>query len=274
MEDDQTPDLQERPMSFLGAAGWTLLVAALFTLALGLSDELRPGANYDLVSRLGCMLLAYGAVFFVMLRFHEPEGSIREVLGMRVPSVLGCLLAAVVGFGLAGPTMFLNSVLASRFVPQQAETEFMERLFATPTMGKKVAVILTMVVVGPLCDELFFRGALFTFLKRGRRIEGVIMATAAYDALCSAGSARELAALMVAALAFATIRGFSSGVWPSVVARVAFWGAQYVPMVAGRSWPASRVALIGSGAAAVVGLGCMALLARRAQTLETNLEDG
>jgi len=79
--------------------------------------------------------------------------------------------------------MWLDGVFSKRFPPSQAELEAYERIFDAPTPGKKIALLLALVVVMPVCDELFFRGALFTPLKRGRRAESVILATAAYDTL-------------------------------------------------------------------------------------------
>jgi hypothetical protein len=203
------PDAEARPLTFLLAALWTLGAGVLLGAVIALIDAVHPGAFVDVVTVAGCKLLAYSVVLFGVLFVHAPASSIRHLLALRRP-----------------PT-----VLARRFPPSQVELDAYARVFDVPTVGKKVAVLLALVLVMPVCDELFFRGALFTPLKRGRRAESVILATAAYDTLLGGAQPRELASVLVTALAFSWLRAATGGVLPSVAARVAFFAVQVVPLV-------------------------------------------
>jgi uncharacterized protein len=273
--DSTPPEAQERPLSFLAAAFWTLLVAVLLYLMVGVVEALHPGAFVDVVTVTTCKLLAYSIVLFAILRVHEPESSIRQVLALRRPPAILVVLGAAVGAGLAPAAMWLDGMFAGRFPPTQAETEAYERIFSAPTPGKKIALLVALVVVMPICDELFFRGALFTPLKRGRRAESVIIATAAYDTLLGGATPREIASILTTALAIAWIRAVSGSVIPSVAARVAFFGVQVVPIVFSHEAKSTGPFALGGAALAVVSLAGIAAVGKRSsRVLDARLEDG
>lgn len=205
---------------------------------------------------------------------HEPESSIRRVLALRRPPAILVLLAAVVGAGLAPGAMWLDGLSSRRFPPSPEETEAFRRIFDTPTMGKKVALVLAVVVVMPVFDELFFRGALFTPLKKGRRAETVVLATAAYDTLLAGASPRELASMLAATLVIAWIRAISGSVFPSIAARVAFFAVQVLPLVLlGDDKLPATLAIAGLALAAASLAGIAAIGKRSARVLDARRQD-
>ena len=130
-------------------------------------------------------------------------------------------------------------------------------------------------VVMPICDELFFRGALFTPLKKGRRAETVILATAAYDTLLAGAPARELFSMLATALAIAWIRSVSGSVFPSIAARIAFFGVQVLPLVLLGSEHIPGGIAAGGFALAVASLAGIAVIGKRsARVLDARLQDG
>jgi len=272
--DSPPPEPADRPLSFLAAAAWTLLVAVLLGVMIAIIDVLHPGALIDVVTVATCKLLAYSVVLFALLRIHEPESSIRKVLALRRPPAIMVLLGAMVGAGISPGAMWLDGVFAKRFPPTPAETEAFERIFTTPTVGKKIALLLAVVVVMPVCDELFFRGALFTPLKKGRRAESVVLATAAYDTLLAGAPARELFAMLATTLAIAWIRAVSGSVFPSVAARVAFFAVQVLPLVLlGSDRIPGNVAALGLALAVAALAGIAAVGKRSARVLEARILD-
>lgn len=273
--DGNPPEAAERPLSFLAAAAWTLSAAILLGVMLAILDAVHPGAFGDVVTVATCKLLAYSIVLFGLLRVHEPESSIRRVLALRRPPAIMVLLGALVGAGLSPGAMWLSGLLARRFPPAPEESEAFERMFTAPTVGKQIALLLAIVVVMPVCDELFFRGVLFTPLKKGRRAESVILATAAYDTLLVGANARVIASMLATALAIGWIRAVSGSVFPSVAARVAFFGVQFVPLVLTRELKLSGPIALGGVALAVASLaGISAVGKRSARVLDARLEDG
>lgn len=273
--DSTPPEAQKRPLSFLAAAAWTLLVALSLSVMLSVIDAVHPGAFLDIVTLATCKLLAYSLVLFAILRVHEPESSIRRVLAVRRPPAILVILGAAVGAGLSPASMWLDGLFAKRFPPTQMELEAYERVFAVPTPGKKIALLLALVVVMPICDELFFRGALFTPLKRGRRAESVILATATYDTLLANAQPREIASILATMLAIAWIRAVSGSVIPSIAARVVFFGVQVVPLVFAREAKVSVAVALGGVALAAASLAGIAAVGKRSsRVLDARLEDG
>jgi uncharacterized protein len=266
---------RDRPLSFAAAATWTLVALFLDLFFLSLTEAGREGAFFDLVSRTACEALAYSIVFFGILRLHEPDTSIRHVLALRTPSVLALILAVAVGAAMALPSEWLDQVLDARLPRPPEEKEALDRLLAVSTLGKRITLVVTVVILQPALDELFFRGALFTPLRRTRNVETVIVATAAFETLGSL-SPRAMLSLLAATLVFAWIRGATGSIFPSMFARMAYYGVAIVPLVFGRELPKPTGMLLAvSGVVAVGALFGLSLLGRRdARLLDARLEDG
>lgn len=276
---DSTPpeneEAEERPLSFVAAALWSLLVAVLMGLAGYVLEAAHPGARFDLVTATACRLLAYSAVFFAILRVHAPEGSIRQLLALRRPPVSLAVLGLGVGAGLSPLAQWVSGRISDKFPPTHEETEALARMFGAETSGKKIALVVSLVVLMPAFDELFFRGALFTSLKRGRRAEAVVLATAAYDVLMAAPGGHEIVWLLPTVLAFSWIRAVTGSVVPAVLARMAFFAVEVVPMVIrGEPKFSGLVALGGGGLAVLSLLGIAAIGRRSARVVEARIDDG
>ena len=260
-------DPKDRPLSFATAAVWTVIALFLDLFFLGLTEAGREGAFFDLVSRTACQALAYSVVFFGILRLHEPETSLRHVLALRAPSVLAIILALAVGAALSLPSEWLDQALDARFPRPPPEKEALDRLLSVTTVGKRVTLVLTLVFIQPALDELFFRGALFTPLRRTRRAETVVVATAAFETLGSL-SPRAMITLLAATLVFAWIRGATGSIFPSILARVAYYGVAVVPIAFGREPLKPTMPLVAASAAtAVLGLLGLGVLSRRGARL-------
>lgn len=262
-------------MSFVPAAVWTLIALFLDLLFLGMTEAGRQGAFFDLVSRTACSALAYSIVLFGILRLHEPEASIRHVLALRAPSVRAVLLALAVGAALSLPSEWLDQALDARFPRPLQEKEALDRLLSVATVGKRVTLIVTLALVQPMLDELFFRGAIYTPLRRSGRAEMVVVATAAFETLGSL-SPRVMIPLLAASLVFAWMRSATGSIFPGMLARVAYYGVAVVPLAFGRALPApTKELLFGSAAVAVLGLLGLHVSSRRDPLcLDARLRDG
>jgi uncharacterized protein len=265
----------QRPLTVGTAAIWTLLAILLDLFFVGMTEAGREGALYDLVSRTACQGLAYSIAFFGILRLHEPETSIRHVLALRRPSILGLLLAIVVGAALSLPSEWVDRLLEVKFPRSVAEKEALERILAVSTVGKKIALFTTVVILGPAFDELFFRGAMFTPLRRTRTLGSVVLVTAGLEMFGSL-SARAMLAIAGPTLVFAWLRGRTGSVWASLVARMAYYGVGVVPLVLGHASPEpTRTLLIVSAASGTVAAAMLALVATRSTRMsEARLADG
>jgi membrane protease YdiL (CAAX protease family) len=275
VDSDPPSSSSDRPFTLAAAAIWTVVALFLDLLFLEVTEAGRAGAFFDLVSRTACEALAYSIVFFAILRLHEPDTSIRHVLALRPPSAFAIFLALVVGVAVSLPTEWLDQVLDVRFPRPLAEKEALDRLLSVSTASKRVTLVVTLVVLQPVLDELFFRGALFTPMRRTRRAETVIVASAAVETLGSL-SPRAMLSLLGATLVFAWIRGATGTVWASIAARMSYYGLAVVPLAIGREPPKpTKLWLLGSAVMGVVGLLGLQLLSRRdTRLLDARLEDG
>lgn len=217
--DEERPD---RPLTYLGGALWTLAAALVAMLVLGVLEGAHPGATNDLVSRTTCQVLAQSLVVFVIMRLHEPDGSMRVMLATKRPPLLSLPLAALVGAGLAAPANLVSELVEKRFPMSDEDKAFLEKVASFETPGRQATLLIAMVIVLPLFDELFFRGVLFSGLRKRGRADIAIFATAAYDALLG-GNIRAALSLMTLLLALGWIRARTESVWPAVVARVSFF---------------------------------------------------
>lgn len=270
-----TPGADERPVSFLTAAFWTLVVAVILAVGMTVLESVHPGAFNDVVTGTTCKLLAYSVVLFGILRVHAPDAPIRNVLALRRGPPILLVLAGVVGAGLSPAAMWLDGLFARRYPATPAEVEALQRIFDTPTPGRKIALLLALAVAMPIADELFFRGALFTTLKRGRRAEAVIVATAVYDTLLGGAQPREIASMLAAALAISWMRAVTGSVLPSIVARMAFFGVQVVAVVLAKELqPTALHAAAGAAVAAASLAGIAAIGKRSTRVLGARTTDG
>jgi hypothetical protein len=268
-------DPKERPLTFVSAAVWSLLAYVLMSLFLQFAKGGREGVYLDMVTLTACEVLAYSVVLFALLRVHEPETSIRRVLAIRQPPVLAMILAVAIGAALALPSEWLNQALESKLKdPVSPDDDLLEHLFSVATTGKRIALVVTFVVIQPIANELFFRGALFTPLRRTRKAEEVVLATAAFETLRS-GSPRMMIILLFASLVFSWLRATTGSIFPSIFARIAYFGVAAIPIVLGRELPKpTKLWLGGAVAVTVLGLFGIAALGRRdARILEARSLD-
>lgn len=254
-----------RAMSMLGAAGWALLVEVVFVIVVQAVEGARGGGSADLVTLTIGRLLAYALVLFAILRVHEPESAIRDVLAVRTARPLHVVLGLVVGAALSPAASFVNDLVTKRYPPSEAETEAMERLLAAHTVGQRIAIVLTLGIALPVADELFFRGALFGPLERGapRRRDLVVLAVAVLDTLVLA-SVRGVPSMFVTALALGLLRARAGSALPAAAARVAFFLVSLGSIALGKpEWEPSWRAALGSTCVAAVALGAFVALTAR-----------
>jgi uncharacterized protein len=205
---------------------------------------------------------------------EPPSGETKDRPLSFASAAIWTLLAIAVGAALSFPSEWLDQALDVRFPRPTAEKEAYDRLLSVATAGRRVALVVTLVLLQPALDELFFRGALFTPLRRTRRVETVIVATAAFETLGSL-SPRAMISLLGATLVFAWIRGTTGSIFPSMLARMAYYGVAIVPMSLGHEAPKpTKTWLVGSVVVTLLGLLGLSVLSRRdTRLVEARLED-
>jgi len=250
-------------MNLLGALAWTSALWMLEQVCAGVTYAGRPGSRTDIVSVAGCSVLATSLIIFAMVRVHAPEASLRVTLGVRPLPPVRILLSVAAGAGLRPLLSLLESAIARRWPHEDAAfAESVRQLVAT---SSRLSLVVGVFVVIPVATELFFRGILFGGLSRGSSSRVAVLATTALFALSySMPDPRDLPTAAILGLAFAWLRARCGSVVAPIVAHVAFWAVEGIPILRGRD-PAADVtyptrwivggAVIAGLALAVIGTG-------------------
>ncbi len=220
-------------MTPLLAALWTVGLFVVEQLCVGMTEAARPGAQTDLVNLGACQVLATSIVIFVMVRVHAREASLRLTLAVRAPSVLQLPLAVAAGAGIYPLTSTLDGLIAKRWPYDAADLALDEKLLAVPTMHARVALVVIAFVVIPIARELFFRGMLFGELRRTAGSTMAIVATAVFFG-SFAGEPRQMPTTLLLGVVLAVIRERTGTVVTAVVANLAFWSVEAIPVMLGR----------------------------------------
>ena len=258
-----------RPISFFAAAAWTIAVGFVLQVAVQITDGARPGAAVDMVNLTACFVLAYSVLLFAILRVYAPDASVREVLGVRVASPLATLLAVAAGVALCPALGVVDDYMTKRFPPAQEDTDVIEKLLQASTLAERIVLVVALSVVIPLSKEIFFRGALFGGLRRGRAEGLAVLGSAAFFAMSQLDPRSFLTSLVLGLFA-SWLRGRSGSIVPAALAVIAYNAAEVVPDVLGKGEVSfgPRVAGGGAVAAAVLSWGAGMIFARdrRAET--------
>ncbi|MCU0658397.1 MAG: CPBP family intramembrane metalloprotease [Polyangiaceae bacterium] len=232
---DRDPPLDarvDRPLSLIGAVGWTALVVLLFSLILSLSATFRPGLSRELVNLQICFGLAMALGALLLTRLHLPSRDGVEALGAR-PTPWWLLFAGlVVGVLLQAPALWLDGWISQRWPLAPEEQERQALLFSFQSVGHKVAFVAAAGLVGPLVEEGFCRGALFRTLRRTHGPGPTVLITTGCFALLHLDP-RYAANAALCGLALGALRLWSGSLWVSLAAHVAFNSVTAVALLGG-----------------------------------------
>lgn len=265
----------DRPLSLPAAGLWATALWLLEHLCFQVTESARPGAITDIVNVSACVVLATSIIVFAMLRVHAPNESVRAALGVRTVGPLRLVLAAAAGAGLCPALSTLDELVARRWPYDDPEAlEGMQKLLAS---SSHLGLVLGVFVVIPLAREIFFRGVLFEELGRdpvGNRAgapdagpSGAAPAFLATTLLFTVFSLdwRSMPSALALGLALGWLRLRTRSLVAPVVAHLAFWSVEGVPILRGAdpaadvTYPARWIA----GAAAVALLAMVALAVQR-----------
>lgn len=246
------------PLSTVTALAWTLGAASLLLWLLRLGVTLRPAAATDVVQLGVAEALAFVLATQGVLSLHGGDGALSSSLGLRPAHPPLLVLGLVLGFVTHFPAEAVDALMA-RLSPQTAEQDLAAQalLLSASSPLRLVVVLLVVACVGPLVEELFFRGALFGALLRGRGVG----AASAVSGLCFVVghlNHRKWPALAVVALVLSHLRAVSGSVLPGLAMHVAFNAVTVLAVFAGegRTTMPERIDLLPAllGAAATVAL--------------------
>jgi uncharacterized protein len=248
-------------MTALLATAWALgITFVFFVLVVTLAKE-------DLVSAVACQAIAYLIGLFLILLVHAPQTGIRDFLGMRPTHPLFYPLAVLLGISLEAPANTLYT-LVERWSGKVAEDSITEA-FQAAGAPKRAAIALVVILVGPMLEEVLFRGALFRPMLKVHPAWMVILVTATLFALAHPAIQMYLPIALVG-LVLGVIRRASGSLVPSMLVHATFNAIPFYMMAARR--PDSPIPLwlvAASSASVLLLLYCVRLVGDR--TLDAKL---
>ena len=188
--------------------------------AARIRETLQPPGMQALLVML-VLALAAGTIL-LLVRRHSPRlWSLAQPPGFGFvrPTRLGFLLLAV-GIGLLAPVLggWLTHVLAQGHPVSQN----IQQLGENTPLGWRVPLMLMVVSLGPLVEELLFRGVLLSALQpRWGRLGAAVLSSVVFALAHLPGlnwQVFALPALWLLAMALAWLRLRSGSIWPGVVA--------------------------------------------------------
>ena len=250
----------DRPFSLQAAALWAIGLWLLEHICLEATEGIRPGAITDIVNVAACVALATSIVSFAIVRLHAPERSLRATFGVRSIGPLRLLLAAAIGAGLSPALSSLDDLVARRWPYDDPEAlANVQKLLESST---RVALVVGVFVVIPLAREVFFRGLLFGELRRVVSAGSTVVATSLLFSVFSLDW-RSMPTAFILSLSLGWLRSKSGSLVAPVIAHLAFWSVQGIPILRGLD-PAADVTyapkwIAGGALVALLGLVAISL---------------
>jgi membrane protease YdiL (CAAX protease family) len=209
------------PISYPLAFGWTLGAASCLFWLVQISVSLRPASATDVVQLGAVEALVFVLGILGVLSLHGRDAPLFVSLGIRPTHPALPILGLVLGLVAHFPAESID-VLVERHLPGSAEELAAEAtLLAASTPLRLVVVLFVIACLGPLVEELFFRGALFGALRKNHGALGA----GTVSGLCFVLdhlNYRRWPALAVVALIMTHLRVVSGSLLPSLVMHVAF----------------------------------------------------
>lgn len=232
----------DRSLSHGVALAWALGASLALAQLLRLTIALRPSAATDIVN-LGAV---EAAVFlfgtFAILRLHAPARPARAALGLRYTHPGLAVLGLALGLALQLPSESIRQLVEARFPTPETELVSQSLLLSGSTPLRAALVLMVAACVGPLVEELFFRGAIFGALRRSHPAAPAAATTALAFVFGHLEWRNWLPLLLVAAV-LSYLRVASGSLLPCLALHVGFNAASLIALFAGVATPTEPLGL-------------------------------
>jgi membrane protease YdiL (CAAX protease family) len=226
-----------RPLRIQAALLWAIGLWLLEHVCLESTESIRPGAIADIVNVSACVVLATSIVGFAVVRIHAPDRTLRATFGVRSLGPLRLIASAAAGLGLSPALSSLDDLVSRRWPYDDPEAlANVQKLLAS---SSRWALVTGVFIVIPLAREIFFRGLLYGELRRVVSAGSAVVATSLLFAMFSLDW-RSMPAALVLSFSLGWLRARSGSVLAPVVAHLAFWSVQGIPILRGAD-PAADV---------------------------------
>jgi len=204
----------------LQAIVWTIGVRLALLLVAPLAIAVAPALRTNFV-----MQAAYLSAFMLggcaLFAARRPGRSWSETFASRKTSPWMVLLAAAIGVAIYVPANAFSIWVEHSFPMSAEEKQAYAELLHVPSRSHAIAMFAFVAVVGPVAEELFFRGALYTGLRPDHSPAFAGLATGILFTI-SHEQPRFWPAILALGALLSFVRAVSGSIWPAVFLHVAF----------------------------------------------------
>lgn len=222
--------MKDRPLGYGLAFAWAIGASAALLLLMQVTVSLRPAARTDIVNLGAIEALVFVLGTFGVLSLHAPGRSARDALGLRPTHPALSVFGLALGLSLQLPAEQLRQVVEHYFPTSETELVRQAVLLRGGSVVRVVILLLVVACVGPLVEELFFRGALFGALRRSRSLAGAAVVTAITFTMTHLEWKNWLPLLIVAG-ALSYLRAVAGSLLPCLALHVAFNSVTLIAML-------------------------------------------
>lgn len=223
---------EERPMTLPVAVMWSFLATGLLVLLLFITQEVRTGAHTDIINGLACTAAAYLMCIFLMARAHASRWPLSSFLGIRPTHPLLYLLAAGLGVCLEGPAELIRWLIERRWPTPIDVIADQVALYRVDTTARRIIIPIVVVCLGPLIEELFYRGALHQGLRKNYRSVPVVVGVATLFALGHVDP-RAMAPIFLVGLFLGIARASTGSLLPPLITHMSFNAVVVIGLLSG-----------------------------------------
>jgi membrane protease YdiL (CAAX protease family) len=202
------------------ALGWSLLLTfALVSLSLVVAMLFGSSNLAIAVAGPATLLVMAPAARFIAQLYGDRDP--RKALALGSVSPLELLIGASLGLVLQLPSGYLSSLVERRFPTPPAQLQAQLHALTPSSTPMAVLMLLSVVVIVPFAEELFFRGALFGALARHNPGFVATWTTSIAFALAHQ-EPRNWGPLLLVALVLGELRRRGGSIWSGVALHAAF----------------------------------------------------
>ncbi|MCC6645779.1 MAG: CPBP family intramembrane metalloprotease [Polyangiaceae bacterium] len=230
-DDDGVP--AGRPLPAALAPAWAMAALGASLALFSLTAALRPAKGGDIVNLQLCFSAGLAVVTWGVARFHLPSRPAADALGLRAVPWWVIALSGLIGCAMLLPAAWIDDRIEQLFPRSAEEAAARAEALSLATLPRKIAFAVAAMGLGPVSEDLFFRGAMF---RATRRTEAAAM-TVASSALAFAifhVDARMFPIALLGGLVLGVLRLRTGSVLASTTAHVAYNGVITLGLLGGR----------------------------------------
>lgn len=211
----------------LRAAAWCALAIILLQLSVGLLARLSP-SGLDLVSMGTLEVLVIGGISVsAAIRYQPPRvdesgfaPSLR-FLGLGHAHVGELLIGLALGAAIKPAADALRALIEAYWPTSAVELAARAEFLRHDSVGQLLALFVMVGLLGPIVEEMLYRGLAYRLLLRGVRGWAAVALSSVFFATAHA-SFRDWPSLMGVALVLGVARATSERIWACIGAHVSF----------------------------------------------------